>query len=247
MVAAVPSPALLFDEEELQQYILLYLGAPQVKVELVPEDLQEAINQAKRWFSSKKGLIAERPLTITAGVSEYQLPTDVDTVVDVYFMGRQYDFSRVIDPLGLIDGAIPYNLFPHPQAAGLISTYVQSLQYLKTARRIVGGEPEWAQSGRTLQILPIPRESGTIMVRGKLNNFTLDQLPERDHDYIKQYAVAWAMMKLARVYIKYAQYPGAQGAVNLPGASMMAEATAKMAELSDALEQSGYPMGILTG
>lgn len=245
---ASPSPSLLQNEQELQQYILLSLGAPQVKVELVQQDLEEAINQAKRWFNSKKGFKRNVMIDIYANVTEYQLPEEIDTVLDMSLPSRSTDFSRVIDPLGLLDASIPYNLFPAPAAGGLFSTYAQALQYLELGKRITGGEVEWSQEGRTLFVFPTPKETGKALIYGKSNQFTVEQLQERDHDMVKRYALAWARRKLGTVRKKYQSgWPGAQGVVQLDGDALYTEAQAEIQGLDEELAQSGFPLGFLTG
>ena len=245
---ASPSPSLLKNEEELQQYILLTLGAPQVKVELVQQDLDEALDEARRWFNAKKGFKGMSTLPIFANQTEYQLPEDVGTVTDLVLPSRATDFSRIIDPLGLLDASIPYNLFPAPAAGGLFSTYAQALQYLEMGRRITGGEAEWYQRGRTLFVFPIPKLGGSALIEYTTNQFSVTQLSERDHDLFKRYALAWAKRKLARVRTKYESgYPGAQGTILLDGQRLMDEATSEMESLSEELSPSGFPMGFLTG
>jgi hypothetical protein len=245
---ASPSPARLKTEADLQQYILLTLGAPQVKVELVQEDLEEAIDEARRWFNAKKGFKTNTVIDVFANVTEYQLPEEIDVVIDISLPSRPTDFSRVIDPLGLLDASIPYNLFPHPSAGGLFSTYAQALQYIELSKRITGGEVEWSQDGRTLFLFPIPKETGKALILGKSNNFTLEQLSERDHDLVKRYALAWARRKLGMVRKKYQSgWPGAQGVVQLDGDALYAEATQELANLTEELDQSGFPLGFLTG
>lgn len=242
-----PQNSVLLNEEELQDFILRELGAPQLKVELTENDLCQAIEQAKRWFSAKKGFKRSVILSIFANVTEYELPDDVDTVLDISLPSRPTDFSRVIDPLGLLDASIPYNLFPHPSAGGLFSTYAQALQYIELSKRITGGEVEWNQQGRTLFVFPIPKESGNMLLLYKSNTFTLEQLDERDHDLVKRFALAWSKRKLSTVRSKYDQYPGAQGTVGLDGQRLKQEAEDEIRALTEELAQSGFPLGFLTG
>ncbi len=235
------------NEEQLKQYILLYLGAPQLKVELVQEDLDQAVEQAKRWFAAKKGVKKQFRIMVAANVTEYLLPPDVDTVLDVSFSSLPTDFARIIDPLGLLDASIPYNLFPAPKAGGLFSSYAEALYYIKIAKRVTGGEFEWRQDGKTLLLLPSPRETGTVIVDYKSNIGTIDQFSERDHDLIKRWAVAWSMEKLGTVRSKYDAALTAQGQTGLDGLRLKQEAMELMRGLDDEIAQSGFPMGFLVG
>lgn len=237
----------LLDEAQLKEYILLYLGAPQLKVELVQEDLDAAVEQAKRWFAAKKGFKKQFRIFVAANTTEYLLPDDVDTVIDVSFSSSPTDFARVIDPLGLLDQSIPYNLFPAPKAAGLFSSYAEALYYIKIAKRVTGGEFEWRQDGRTLLLLPTPRETGTVIVDYKSNLMSINQLSERDHDLVKRWSIAWAMNKLGEVRSKYDGALTAQGTTGLDGMRLKQEALEKFQMLDDEIAQSGFPMGFLVG
>jgi hypothetical protein len=233
--------------EELEQWILRQLGAPVFTVHLTCDMLDDSIEEARRWFSAKKGFKRQLVMFAESNRTEYELPCDVDTVIDVAFSSRPTDFSRVIDPLGLLDASIPYNLFPHPQAGGLFSTYAQALQYIELSKRITGGEVEWRQDGRTLFIFPIPKESGNFLIDYKSNTFTIEQLNERDHDLVKRYSLAWAKTLLARIWTKYGSYPGAQGTVSLNGPSLLQEGQQELKDLTEELANSGFPMGFLAG
>jgi len=241
------APGVLLDEAGLQQYILLTLGAPQVKVELVQEDLDMAVFEAKRWFAARKGFKRQIRLNIPANTTEYTLPDDVDTVTDVSFSSRPTDFARVIDPMGLLDQSIPYNLFPAPKSSGLFSTYAQSLMYLELAKRVTGGEFEWRQDGRVLSLFPAQREAGSIVVDYKSSTMSVTDLTERDHDMVKRYALAWSMGKLSAVRSKYDAVLTAQGQTGINGMRLKQEADAMLASLNNEIAQSGFPMGLLTG
>lgn len=247
MATSFPDNSRLMDEAALQTFILCELGAPQVKVPLTQDDLDTATREARRWFSAKKGFKKCEVMQVFANITEYCLPDEADQVIDVALPSRPTDFSRVIDPLGLLDASIPYNLFPHPSAGGLFSTYAQALQYIELSKRITGGETEWYQQGRTLYVFPIPKESGNMLVHYKANRFTIEQLSERDHDLVKRFAFAWGKRKLGEIFSRYDQYPGAQGTVGLNGKDLKAEAQAEFQQLEEEISQSGFPMGFVTG
>lgn len=246
-MTAHPDTSRLLNEEHLEDFILRELGAPQITVQLTQEDLEQAIDQSKRWFSAKKGAKKISAMTISSNVVEYKLAEEIDVVLDVVFPQTASDFSRLLDPLGLLDGAIPYNAFPAPATAGLFSTYVQALQYLEVAKRVTGAELEWMQEDRTLYIFPVPKSSGTIIIHYKANRFTIDQLSERDHDLVKRYALAWAKRKLGRVRSRHDQWPGAQGTSTGDGERLLEEAKEEFLGLEEEISQSAFPMGFVTG
>lgn len=238
----------LMNEEELQQWILRQLGAPQLKVELTQCNLDDSVEEARRWFSAKKGVKRAAELPVSEGQTEFVLPDDVDTVIDMSPPSTPTDFSRVIDPLGLLDASIPYNLFPFPAAGGLFSTYAQALQYIELSKRITGGEVEWRQDGRKLTVFPKATTSGFIVIDYKANVVTIEHLNERDHDMVKRYALAWAKTLLGRVRSKYPEgYPAAQGRAMLDGMNILQEGEKEKEALDEELRLSAFPMGILTG
>jgi hypothetical protein len=235
------------NQEQLQQFILRRLGAPQLKVELTQDDLDDAVEEARRWFTAKKGVKRLFNVFVASSITELTLPEDVDTVTDVVFSQTTDDFNTLIDPLGLLDHSVPYNLFPTPGTMGLISTYAQSIMYLEMAKRVTGAEMDWRQDGRTLYILPARKSSGTIIVAYKSITITIEQLDERDHDLVKRYALAQAKQKLGVVRSKYDSYATAQGQTSLDGARLIQEAEAQLQLLEDEIAQSGFPMGLLVG
>lgn len=246
-MAATPDYSRLLTESQLHEFILRELGAPQVQVDLIQEDLDNAVDQSKRWFSSKKGFKKTVQMQLLSNVTEYELPADVDTVVELSFPARSTDFTALVDPLRLLDVSIPYNFFTSPASGGMFSSYAQAIQYLKTGRRIIGAEVEWSQLGKILSVFPIPKETSYMVVLYKANRFTIEQLNERDHDLVKRYALAHAKRKLGRVRSKYDVWPGAQGTVAVDGVRLLQEAQEEMVALDEEIAQSGYPMGFLIG
>lgn len=238
----------LMNESELMQWILRRLGAPFLKVELTELNLRDAIESARRWFAAKKGIQKTAPLQVQAGQTEYLLPDGIETVEDVAFMTPAMDISLVFSPFTLIDDKVPYDVFAAPHSIGLYSSYTQTLQYVETAKRILGAEPDWRQEGRMLYIFPIPKSSATILLNYKSSQITIEQLGERDHDLLKRYALACAKEDVGRVRSKYASgFPTAQGHEQLDGERLLEEAAATKEALDEEIALSGFPMGFMTG
>lgn len=237
-----------YNEDELQQYILRTLGAPQVAVELTQDDLDDAIEQAKRWFAAKKGVKKFTNISVVSGISEYQLPEDVDVVIDVMFMPDNLSFAAITDPLLLINGAIPYNrIFGDPSTMGLFSTYLQSMQYLEEAKKIVGSDLDWRQDGTSLFIWPLIKTTGRIAIQYKPNDFSIVELPQRDHDLIKRFSVAKCKGKLGRIRSRYGSYATAQGPTAQDGERLLTEHDQDMQILEEEIALSGFPMGLMQG
>ena len=241
-------PNSLMDAAALKQWILRRMGAPFVKVEVTADQLEDSVEQARRWFSAKKGVRRVMQMPFYAGVVEYVLDDQVDTVLDVAFPASPLDLSLIFSPYILQDEKVPYDVFSAPQAAGIYSSYEQTLQYVQMAKRILNAETDWRQEGRILQLFPIPKDNGTIILEYKSHDFTIEQLSERDHDLVKRFALAATKRDIAQVRGKYTDgFAGAQSATQLNAAVIAAEADKEMEQLEKEISLSAFPMGFLLG
>ena len=241
----------LMNREELTQWILRKLGGPLVCVELTQDMLDDAVEDAVRWFIAKKGTVRTVKFNAIPGQVEYDLPEDVDTVLNVWFTERELDFSTIFSPFAFVD-KIPYDVFANPRGGGLYSSFTQSLQYIEMAKRIISVEPEWRQipGTRCLQLNRLDRDDGaslTFVVEYKPNCITVEQLFERDHDLVKRWAFAEAMEVLGRIRSKIDSYPSAQGTLTLNGDRLIDQAQEKKDKLEEEIFDSGFPLGFLTG
>ena len=142
---------------------------------------------------------------------------------------------------------IPYDVYASAGALGLYSSFEQSLMYINTAKRLIGADLDWSQDDRKLYIYPGNKDSGTAVIFFKTNQFTIEQLGERDHDMLKRYALATAKQDLGRIRSKYDNYPTAQGSVNLDGSTLLEEARVEIEALEEEIALSGFPMGFMMG
>lgn len=245
----------LMDAQALGQWILRKLGAPLVRVELVQDDLDDAIEQARRWFSAKKGFSASLAMNLITNQGTYDLPDIVDTVLDITFALPGNDISALVDPLALMDGLIPANTLgiggvgtgTLAASGGFLSNYVEVLTWLKQARLVLGSEIDWEQRERTLYVFPPAIKPGAMIVHYKASYFTIEQLNERDHDLVKRYALACAREKMATVRSKFDSFPGAQGAATVDGVAQLQRAIQDQTDLTEELAQSAFPLGFLRG
>lgn len=246
----MPDPALrLLDEPALCLWILRRLGAPQILVELTQEQLDDCVEAAKRWFAAKKGIVRRAVLQIQAGQSEYVLPEEVAAVTHVAPTESALDLSLTVAPgFFLPDQQIPYHALAAPQSAGLYSSFTQSLQYIATAKRILGIDFDFAFDDVThvLRVFPNPKTSGPATYTYNARNFALTALRERDHDLVKRYALATAKEIVGRVRSKR-QALGAQGAVTLDGESLVKESQEDIEKLGEEILLQSDPLSFLTG
>lgn len=237
----------LMDDEALQQWALRQLGAPVVKIEVHECHVQDALEDAKRWFAAKKGVQVAVSLYTSPSLTEVDLPDIVDTVLDVYFTAIPLDLSLVWSPYIIADTKVPYEVFAAPEAAGIYSSLVQAFQYNEMARRILSADLDWFQQGRKLYLTPVPRESGQVIVLAKSNIVVVEQLNERDHNLVKRYTLATLMRVLSRIRGKYQQWPAAQGSVTLDADILAADAKEEFERLEEEIALSAYPIGFITG
>jgi hypothetical protein len=233
--------------EDLKQWILRRLGAPFLKIELCDDHLNDDVEQALRWFVAKKGMVKQALIKVNSGQTEYDLPDEVDTVLDLAFPVSPFDISMIFSPYILLDEKVPYDVFAAPSSVGLYSSLTQTLQYVEVAKRILGAEPEWRQQDRRLYLYPKPKVDAAVIIDFKPCYVYLDQLNQRDHEIVKRYALARAKMDLGRIRSKYSEYPSAHGSVTLDGERLLEEANSEIEALNEELAASGYPMGFVTG
>lgn len=240
-------PADLLNAEQLRKWILRRLGAPLLKVELTEDHLCDEVDDARHWFSAKKGVKRQALITFEYGKVDYALPDEVDTVLDVAFPVSPLDLSLVFSPFVMIDEKVPYDVFAAPSSAGIYSSFTQTLQYIEMAKRVLSAEADWRQEGRTLFVFPVPRTSGQVLIDYKSNVFTIEQLNERDHDILKRYALAKAKEDLGRIRSKYDSYPTAQGTTSLDGERLLEEAQRDIEALDEEIALSAFPIPFLVG
>lgn len=240
----------LMTEEEIKEWIKRRLGAPALSVQLSNDQLTDALYEAKHWFNAKKGVEKDFTLPLYSGQVEYDVPSDLDQIIDVSFQVSPLDISLIFAPNIIADEKIPYNVFAAPSSVGLYSSFVQSLQYVDMAKRILGAENNWMYFPykRKLLVLPNPKGTGMAFVEYKTNQIgQIEQLPERDHDLIRRYALAWAKRDLGNIFSRYSQWPAAQTMVQLNGPALLAQAEAEFKQLEDEIFNSAYPMPLITG
>lgn len=240
----------LMNETELRQWVLRRLGAPIHKVELCEAHVTDAVEQARRWFSAKKGQKRQIFVPINAAQVEYDLDTidrQIDTVLDVAFSQSKLDLSLIFSPFTLLEEKIPYDVFASGGSGGLYSSYVQSLQYIEMAKRILSAELEWRQDGRILFIAPIPEAARSLIMDVKLHCVKIEDLNERDHELIKRYALAKAREDLFWIIGKYGEFPGAQGNTSLNYAILQDQVQRELEKLEEEIFKSAGPMPFLTG
>lgn len=232
----------LLTESELSEWVLRRLGHPVLKVELTKEHVQDAVMQAKRWFAAKKGVERKITIKLHQGQVEYDMPEDCDAVLDVSFEVSPLDISLIFAPHIIADEKIPYNVFAAPSSVGLYSSFVQSLQYIQMAHRVLGSDTNWLFLPYEKKLLAFARRGSHAIVEYKSNLNVIEQLPERDHDMLKRYTLAVAKKDLGMIRSKYRMYPTAQGQNHLNGEELIKQGDQEIERLEDEIFATGMPM-----
>lgn len=239
----------LMKETDLKRWIRRRLGAPVLTVELTEDHLDDAVAEAKRWFAAKKGVERDITIPLYAGKVEYDVPADCDAIVDVSFQVSPLDISLIFAPHIIADEKIPYNVFAAPSSVGLYSSFTQALQYVKMAKRTMNAETNWLffPYKKKLLLLPDPKGGGMAFIEYKSTVNTIEQLPERDHDLVKRFSLAWAKRDLGQIRSKYDAFPTAQGQTRLNGNELLQQAQAEFEKLEQEIFDSAMPMPFVVG
>jgi hypothetical protein len=162
----------------------------------------------------------------------------------VSFQVSPLDISLIFAPHIIADEKIPYNAFAAPSSVGLYSSFLQSIQYVEMAKRMLNAERNWFYfpHKNILMLLPNPKGGGKAFIEYKSTCNTIEQLPERDHNLLRRYALAWAKQDLGMIYSKYSTWPTAQGQVSLNGDTLMAQSKAEIEKLEEEIYGSAMPM-----
>lgn len=260
----MPAQRTLLNEETLVPWILRYLGAPFVKVELGCEHIEDAIEEAKRWYTAKKGFRKVMFWDVVSGVSEYQLPEEVEIVIDVAFSGTGTSAEQLasggfgagfgtVDIFGgftSVGGGCQITGYSGAAGGfGPLASYTLALQNLDMLKKVFSGELDWRQDNRTLRLFPVNGyKTGQIFIEYKANMLTIEQLSERDHDLVKRFALMASKKRLGRIRSKYpGGFPTAQGNADLDGATLLDEARQEEEKLETEVSESGFPMGFTLG
>lgn len=242
-------------KQDVVERVLRKLGSPPLKVELTPAQLEDAYDDAVRWFIGRKGVRSWVKLNVVAGKQDYtELPDNIDSVVevvppksglwDVMPWGAEAAFLGIHNRIP-IDEDSPFS--PSAYDADY-SAVVQGLQYSEQARRILGGDFgwEWNSSERLLRIYPKPTSPGYMMVGYIANEIDLRKMQVREVDLVVRRALAEAKGSLGRIRSKYQEWPMAGGDKTMDGDTLLTEAETEKEKLDVEIEDLSYPIPFLS-
>lgn len=248
------------NEQEAVDWLARQLGCGVVVVELTEEHVRDAFYEAIRWWVSRRGLIKKFDLDMTSGKVDYDLPEDVDVVVDVIFQGATYDIAMSYaggsyniydfdyDGIRSLSG-IPGGMF--------YGTLAEIMMMSETGRRVISAERAWDydKARNVLQIFPSSKYSGRAVVYYLSNKLNVDdpdnefaKLMVRDRDLILRYAKAALKETLGRIRGKYSGgVPSANGTVSLDGDVLLGEAQQEKEALNMEIMGMSDPVPMIIG
>lgn len=236
------------------------LGCGVVVVELTDDHLDDAFDDAVRWWVGRRGIKRLAAQNLTPGVQEYTMPSGTDEVLEVWFPGVQIDIIAAVNPYAFIDVdqlPVAYQSITGVPGGSFYATFQQIMMHAGTARRIVGSEPtwRWERDTNTLWVFPRNQRTGSAIVRYIPDNITdttesdefCTKISVRDRDLILKYARAKSKEMLGRIRGKYQSWPAAGSEKSLDGDTLLTESQAEIEGLNEELIGLSDPVPFITG
>ncbi len=226
-VFSVASQNGLQSDTQITNFIKRRFGDGVVGVELTADQLDDAIDEAKRWYMSLIGQEKYYILTIDSSGGAHAMPADCQAVTEVSFDTRTATLYDQFDWAGVELGPLNYNTTGGGPGGGY-SYLVQSMQYREDAKTILGVDRDWYWDVAQQKLILFP-SSGTNIgtkcaVRYLTTSIDVSSLNGYEFNLVRRYAFASAMEILGYIRTKYADVPSAMGTVTLNGDTMLSNA-----------------------
>ena len=221
--------------------IHLRFGGGMVDVELDPEHYNHAINSGiSRLREFSDGATEEQfiPLTIEAGVNQYQLPDNVMQVRKVLRRSftRSTGNGSQFDPF---DAAFKNAYLLQGGRTGGMATWDFFHQFQETVKKVFVGEIDfiWHPGSKKLELIRNPTQNEDIALNAYIlkseNALLTDPLTR---SWIRSWATAICKEMLGRARGKFPSgFPGADGNVVMDGDTLINEAREDKKSLMDQL------------
>ena len=245
--------------EEISDWVLAFLGAPKVNVELDKQQLSIAIDDAMKVYeeNAPRSEYQYCVFQTSPGINRYKLSDDIGLISSVTFRSTSglgsLNGAGGVD-LGLSGGMAPwagsfyYNTIGHgySNTAGgfpsrnspiyanvgewnLLSGYMQLFQ------RVSGREPSWEMAAdNSIIITPCPLDVKNVVVHYLQRKRDWHEA----HTWIKKYALANAKEMLGRVRSKFDKFVSPNGGVSMDGSALLSEAFNEREKLMELIRDS---------
>ena len=223
-------------EQTINDYALLNLGAPVIRVELVPQQMKTLIDQAITRFSyyAPSWTTHFYVFRTAAGHNLYELPRHVlDNLTYVYYKKSLLSIQSQAGTLEF-DFFIKYfqdNFLFSDFDAG---EFMLMQMHLEQIRKVLGQEGTWdIVNNKYLQLSPVPTEYDQAIVEYRA--LDSDTIHPAYRNWIQQYTLALAKILLGRIRSKYKVLPSPGGGASLDGAELIQEGIAEKELLEEKL------------
>jgi hypothetical protein len=241
----------LMTEKQVQDWIRRRLGEPVICVpELNEGNLNDALVEAKHWFNAKKGIEKSTVIPINRSQVEYDLPEDCEYVVDCSVSSSRLELDMAFSPYIFFEEPVlyPFDIYSAGSTSGLYSSIAQLNQYNEMAKRVLGTEFSWFPTPeKKIVFVPLQQHARSVIVEYRATVGAIEKLSERDHDFIKRYALALIKIDVGRIRSKYDSMPAAQGRVTLDGRILLEEGFREREKLDEDIISTAMPMWTTTG
>jgi hypothetical protein len=209
--------------EDIKHFIMNMLGSPTVKVELVDDQLQTAIDMAKSVFIKYLGREKYAYTMGKARQAEYEWPDDADSIMTVYYRPAS------LSALGNINQALfsDFYLLATDLAVDIYESPVTYWCYMASREMLEKTYGVWGSwemiDFRRFRIYPLPYKDQVIGIQYMSKDLDLS---EDRYNLLRKLALAYSKQMLGRVRSKYANIPGSNNnMLTLDGTTLLAEGT----------------------
>jgi len=185
-----------FTNDQLKCYILRQLGSPVWSVELTPQQISDAIQDALSLYSQYRPQIVVGNIQLTNGIFQYMQDADVGLgVVDVQF----------VEP-----NPVPTEIFygnlinPAPLFRTGLDEYDSFLRWRHTWQRVTSIKPDWYHDEyrKVLYIHnPIERYQAGIFMYFPITS--VEDLEAQGAEWVKRYALERARLTYGEILAKF--------------------------------------------
>jgi len=233
------------ERNKVIEYIKLALGEGMVDIELDPAHYENAIDRALNRYRQRSSNAVEESymfLELIQDQNEYRLPDEVITVRQVFrrAIGSRSGIGAggtLFEPFNL---AYTNTYMMSGSMMGGLATYDAFAGYQKLVGRMFGSYIEflWKPTTHILNILQRPFAQGEqILIQ--CYNYRPDWVLMQDiyaKQWIKDYALATAMISLGQARSKFGSIAGPQSAITLNGTALLADAKSEFERLDKELD-----------
>ena len=244
---------------KIKNYIRLRLGDNIVDVELDPEHLDMAIDQALIKYRQRSQNSMEESyafLELTPETQEYTLPSEIMSVRQVFRRGvgsTTGTTATQFEPFA--SGYLNTYMLMSGRVGGLLSYELYS-QYQELAMRMFGGHINFTFNPASKRLVIVRKISEGVGIETVLL-WTHNYKPEVDiltnhltYPWVQDYAYAMSKHILGEAREKFAQIAGPQGGTTLNGTAVKNEAQIEMDKLIEELKNyvdGSTPLSFIIG